>query len=869
MKLTLDFETRSCVSLKDCGPWVYGEDHTTDAMCMAAKVDGDAPVIWLNPMLAEKLPEGHGLPLIPETELFRMVKECDVFECHNLEFERALWEVCCTPKYKWPALQLEKARCSLAKASYHGMPRGLGDLCKALGVAVQKDDVGAKVMMKMCRPKRLVKAEWEAFAKTCGYKWTELKAMQVDLYQTIALGWHHVDKWSKRWGIPAEPVEGHLSAGSFIDWYEDPQDIVTLCRYCMTDVEAEHHASEALPDLPERELRVWQMDQQINARGLATDQRTAHLMVEMVSEHTADLLDELSTITNGEVQTPKQTQRFKNHVNALLPEEHQLGDLRAESVKTALKNEAIQGEARRLLEIRKSLALSSVAKYEAIINRASRDGRVRSSILYHGAGTGRFSGRGIQPHNFPRGKFSDTGACIDLINEGGADLARVLWGDPLAIASTCLRGVLVAPEGKEFTCSDYSNIEGRVVAWLAGEEWKVQSFRDYDTIVGFDAKGKPIRKGEDNYKMAYSRAFDVDVKAVTKDMRQIGKVMELACFAGDTLVLTDSGWKQLETVSTDDLLWDGVEFVAHDGVIPKGERAVINLRGLHVTPDHEFFVPYYGDWFTAEELQKDESLLVRALDVAALSRGPELRTPSSRDHSQVYDILNCGPRNRFFVLTDQGPLVAHNCGYQGGVGAFQTMAGTYGVRVPDEQAQELVKLWREAHPNVVALWYGLEEAALMAVGHPGKAYKYRDTAYKMSRDGRFLLCRLPSGRLLHYAFPELREEQMPWGAMKTVVTYMATDSQTGKFVKSKGYGGLFTENCVQALSRDVMVEGMFRVEEAGYPVVLTVHDEVLSEHEVGFGSVDEFSTLLSVNPPWADGLPIAAAGWRGTRYRKD
>ena len=213
--------------------------------------------------------------------------------------------------------------------------------------------------------------------------------------------------------------------------------------------------------------------------------------------------------------------------------------------------------------------------------------------------------------------------------------------------------------------------------------------------------------------------------------------------------------------------------------------------------------------------------------------------------------------------------MAHNCGYQGGVGAFQTMAGTYGVRVPDEQAQELVTRWRESHPNVVALWYGLEEAALMAVGHPGKAYKYRDTAYKMSRDGRFLLCRLPSGRLLHYAFPELREEQMPWGAMKTVVTYMGIDSTTGKYVRNKAYGGLLAENVTQAVSRDVMVDGMFRVEEAGYPVVLTVHDEVLSEHEVGFGSVDEFSTLLSVNPPWADGLPIAAAGWRGTRYRKD
>ena len=81
-------------------------------------------------------------------------------------------------------------------------------------------------------------------------------------------------------------------------------------------------------------------------------------------------------------------------------------------------------------------------------------------------------------------------------------------------------------------------------------------------------------------------------------------------------------------------------------------------------------------------------------------------------------------------------------------------------------------------------------------------------------------------------------------------------------------GPVIVHNCVQALSRDVMVEGMFRVEEHGYPVVLTVHDEVLSEHPVGHGSVEEFGRLLSVVPSWADGLPVAAAGWRGTRYRK-
>lgn len=661
MKLTIDFETRSCINLKDCGAWVYSEDPTTDIMCLALKADDAPGVIWVNPALRAKLPDGQGLPLVELDVVADLVNKSDEIECHNAEFERAMWQNCFSRKYGVPMLPLDKLRCSLAKASYHSLPRGLGELCKVLGVEVQKDDVGAAIMRKMCRPKKLVRAEWKPYEDQYAIPWKDLKEMQASLYETIAYGWDRVGDWEWR---------NVMDADALIHWHEDPDDILALCRYCLQDVEAEHAASKALADLPARELRVWQMDQEINARGLNTDTQLAHKMVAMVEQHTSDLLDDLATITNGEVQSPRQTAKFKAHVNKSLPDDLQLADVKASSVLAALKDPRVQGEARRLLEIRRSLALSSVAKYEAILNRASMDGRVRGSILYHGAGTGRFSGRGIQPHNFPRGKFKDPEPAIEMVLMDDVEGVKAYWGDPMAVASTCLRGVLTPGKGKEFTCADYSNIEGRGVAWLAGEEWKVESFRAYD-------KGE----GEDNYKLAYSRAFNIPVESVTSDNRQIGKVMELAC------------------------------------------------------------------------------------------------------------------------------------GYQGGVGAFQSMAAVYGVKVPDDQADELVKLWRQAHPMVVALWYSLEEAALMAVAHPGKAYSYRSIAYKLSQDGRFLLCRLPSGRLLHYPFPALEEAEMPWGETKRVVTYMATDSQTGKFVKSKGYGGLFTENCFTADTKVVTDSGIKPISE--------------------------------------------------------
>ena len=864
MKLTIDFETRSAVDLKSCGAWVYSEDETTDIICLALKADDQAPRIFVNQslfwvMAQAGLNVASQLPLIAKPEVEKLLAQADIIEAHNAEFETAMWQNCLVRKYGFAPLPLDKLRCSLAKASYHSLPRGLGDLCKVLDVEIQKDSEGHKLMLKLCRPKRLVRAELEPIAAEYGMDWKTLKALQGELYERLGKGFPRFE-WPNR--VPWDAL---------LHWHEDPNEILRVCQYCLTDVEAEHAASEAMADLPERELRAWRLDQVINARGLGTDPALVDGALGMISEYTERLLDELATLTNGEVQTPKQTAKYLARVNAALPEEKHLQNMQAATVKAALADKEIKGEARRLLEIRKALALSSTAKYEAMKDRASADGRIRGSLLYHGASTGRWSGRGIQPQNLPRGKVKDTAVVVDLLRGGETEMVMGVWPDPMSAASSCIRGVFTPAPEKEFTCADYSNIEGRVVAWLAGEEWKVQAFRDYDTIVGKDAKGKPIRKGHDLYKLAYAKSFGIAVQDVTDEQRQIGKVEELSL------------------------------------------------------------------------------------------------------------------------------------GFQGGPGAFEGMAKNYGVELPAEVIKEIIAGWRQAHPMVCALWKGLDEASIMAVSHPEKAYGYRAIVYKMSRCGRYLLCKLPSGRLLHYPYPNLEPAEMPWGETKTVVTYYGVDSTTGKWAKNKLYGGLATENCftaetqvftqsgvkplisvtpedlvwdgigwvehegllyqgekevhewagvrmtpdqlvlasrwtplneldenterecldlgrgklvivgegakkpkkilteligprevydlvncgprnrftiltdkgpvivhncVQAIARDIMLEGMFAVEAAGYETVLTVHDELLTEHPVGFGSLDEFCGLISANPPWSAGLPISAAGWRGNRYRK-
>lgn len=214
-------------------------------------------------------------------------------------------------------------------------------------------------------------------------------------------------------------------------------------------------------------------------------------------------------------------------------------------------------------------------------------------------------------------------------------------------------------------------------------------------------------------------------------------------------------------------------------------------------------------------------------------------------------------------------------GYQGAVGAFHSMAANYGVKLEDAVAQESVDAWREAHPKTKSFWYKVEEAAMEAVRCPGlkvaAGVAGRQVFFRVAGSALWLM--LPSGRVLCYPYPELQEVETSWGKMKLAVTFMGVDGRIGsptkgKWVRLSTYGGKLVENIVQAIARDILTGAWKRLEAAGYPIVLHVHDENVSEVPEGFGSVEEYENLMSVLPPWATGLPISAEGFRGKRYRK-
>ena len=211
-----------------------------------------------------------------------------------------------------------------------------------------------------------------------------------------------------------------------------------------------------------------------------------------------------------------------------------------------------------------------------------------------------------------------------------------------------------------------------------------------------------------------------------------------------------------------------------------------------------------------------------------------------------------------------GKIATLACGYGGSVGAVRKFGGE-GMS-DDEIKEQIVWPWREAHPMTARFWRELEDACMNAVKCRSQIFSAQAISFRVQ--SKFLFCRLPSGRLLRYYDPQILPMETSWGEIKDCVTYMTVDSLTKKWVRTNTYGGKLAENVTQAICRDLMAEAMLRLEAVSYPLVLTVHDEIVSEVPEGFGSVEEFERIMCEVPTWAQGFPIKASGWRGKRYKK-
>lgn len=457
-KLTIDFETRSAAPIRKVGAARYAEDRTTEAICLALKWQGEEPVIWYSPAFRG----GLTLPTVSDDTVRSMIKTADVIEAHNAQFEYFIWKYV-MPRYGFAMFDVKKLRCSAAKAATYGLPRSLEQACQVMKVRQQKDMEGSRLMMSLCRPRKALKAE-----------------------------------------MLADP-----SWESKLYWRGTPADFTRLGIYCMQDVRAEEDFSDSLPDLPEAEQRLWQLDLAINDRGVHVDAPATTAIVQCLETHSSALIRKFGQLTGGQVNSPRQREATLRHLIALGV---QMDGLTANDVEAALASTENE-TARQILKIRQSLSKASTAKYKAFLESRNSDDRLRGMFMYHGAGTGRWTGKIVQPQNFPRGSFSDVDGAIRLFQAGDLEAIDLFYADPMVAAATCIRGMITPAEGHDFICADYSAIEGRVLAWLAGEEDALNVYRE----------------GRDPYKVAAAAIYHTTADAVDKSQRQVGKVAELAC----------------------------------------------------------------------------------------------------------------------------------------------------------------------------------------------------------------------------------------------------------------------------------------------------------------------------------------------------
>jgi DNA polymerase len=706
MKLWLDLETFSPTPLKN-GTHIYAE--SAEVMIVTYAVDDGAAGVW-DVTTGEPMPD----------DLDFAIDEADEYWWQNggmfdrVVLTHAMPELIA----RMPA---ERWRDTLVQAYAHSLPGSLDLLCQIFNVpqdqAKQKE--GARYIQLFCKPQRdgsrntraTHPTEWAGFIEYAKHDITAMRAIHAKM---------------PKWNYPNNKTE----------------------------------------------LALWHLDQQINMRGMQMDIDLARAAVRAIDKAQKELAARTVELTDGEVQ--KATQRDKMLKHLLAEYGVDLPDLKKSTLERRINDPDLPDPLRELLAIRLEASMTSSSKYKTLLRGVSSDGRLRGLMQFNGANrTGRVAHRLYQPGNMPRPdvgliakelgaakladgdaeRYTETG--IDALK---ADCADMLFANVMGLTANVVRGSIIVPPGKKCVVSDLSNIEGRKAAWLTGEEWKLQAFRDYDAGIGLDL-----------YILAYARSFGVDPADVTKAMRQLGKVQELA--------------------------------LAYEGGV-----------GAFVT----FTLTY-----------KMELDAIRAAVFAALDTiDPEIvREARNAWEWAVKQKRTLGLEQDVYVACDI-----------------------------------LKRAWRRAHPKTSSYWPELKDAATEAICSPGTTVHARRIIFR--RDGNWLRVQMPSGRQLCYITPRVDDSGQ--------ISYMGVNQYTRKWQRVKTYGGKIFENLCQASARDVLFHNMPRVEAAGYEIVLSIHDELLTEApDTEEYSDRQLSELIATVPPWAEGLPLSAGGFEGYRYRKD
>ena len=758
-RLFLDTETFSGVDLKKVGAYAYAEHPTTEIMICTYAIDEGRVQTW-------DCTESPTMPRELRKALRHVSrKKAKIVMANGLLFDRLVI------REKWgidlPVSQIED---TMIMAFRHALPGSLDMQCQVLGVDAEhaKDKAGKALIKRFCKPTP--------------------KTYKIRRYTRET----HPEEWAK------------------------------FLRYAALDIIAMREVYWRIPDWGNtpKEDEILLIDQLINDRGFYVDVDLANAAIRAVQAHKEELKEEAWERFGGKLTGNDFLPILRDIAPAFT-----IHNAQKSTLNDLLEDPDFPDEGKALIEMRLGASSTASTKYNPLVNGLSADGRRRGCLQYGGAKrTLRWAGKGFQPQNLARGEYSDDHEGKIKRREGESDVSfwvrshmltnginsllrgTAHWAyDISKLTASTVRGCIIPAKGKKFVVADYSNVEGRGLAWIAGEKTALMVFK----------------AGRDIYCETAGKMFGLDpdyIKANRKDLRQIGKACELGLGYGGGVAAFLQFAKNL-----------GLDLYAMADV----------MKGTF--PDHI--------WAAAK----------RGYEYARINEAKRPPKPGKKDERPTYIL----PKNVWLTC------------------------------------DAIKRMWREAHPKTVAFWAELEDAVLCAIRNPGKAYwagatvrpdgrkalkivrtkAKHDPTFDEERDdpnaaGWWLKIELPSGRIMSYpgiALSVTTEIDEDTGKKRTStrIKYQGENQTTRQWGFQYTYGGKLTENIVQALCRDILAWSMPGVEAAGYEIVLSVHDELITEvPDTDDYTTEELCALMCDLPVWAKGFPLAAEGDIMYRYRK-
>lgn len=821
--------------------------------------------------------------------------------------------------------------------------------------------------------------------------------------------------------LPCKPTKAN--GGRTRNYPKDAPDKWEIFKeYNRQDVVVERAIRDKLVNLrpPDFEHENWLIDQAINRNGIRVNQTLVDNAIRLSGEYREKLLARAMEITG--LDNPNSPLQVKGWL------EERLGrtvDSLSKAAVADMLAENIPGDVREMLSIRQKISKSSIKKYDAMRMAACQDSRIRGMFQFYGAArTGRFAGRIVQLQNLPRNSMPDLDLARNMVLDGDLEALEMCYDDVQDVLSQLIRTALEAPPGKRFIVADFSAIEARVIAWLAGEEWEMKAFAEGKDIYCATASamfGVPVVKHGVNGELRQKgkvavlacgygggigalKAMGADKMGLTDDELQTvvrkwreasphivklwsdvenaamnavsgipttikqknlhfhveddalyielpsgrhlvylhphlgqnrfgrdailytglggskttagrwgtletygGKLVE-NCLAQGTLVLTDRGLVPIEKVSKDTLVWDGVSFVRHEGVINKGLQDCITVDGLSMTPDHRVLTE--KGWMPCAETQGLNWADVRLPHRHQASRKHErweiemavplrLRPPEKsgrirpEKEKTFYKVMRLHERTFDWPRRNHPRIVAPP--HLGGVALIKTA-------MPEPACASLQELRGPRHN-------GLQTLARKFPEFPGRygAIIQARTPVRPDRQQQ----RLFAGKLSLGYTKGKRQEQADKSSRAVL---RQDDKRTSRRVGNRHDNAMLStgpqlaagividktkckkrvydirncgprhrfavydpetkkvrlvHNCVQAIARDCLCAAMKRLTDAGYKICAHIHDEVILEMPEGKGSLDDAVRIMCQNEPWNEGLVKNADGFEAKYYQKD